>query len=672
MIALILFLSLWLGLLCSQNFILFIPLIVLFQIFVWKRFLNRKLIINSIVFSLLGLGLSSITISTNRTEMKGVVIESKENYYLFDSFGERFYIQEKANNKEIGDWLIVNGEQEKMEFVTLESEFDFGHYLNCKGVYKRFNVYSEKQIFSNFIRIKKVRKNFLAHFDTNTKDLYSSILFSTSIDGELTSSLRNINVSRLISFGGIYIFAFLKILESILSKFCKEKTSSIISTCILGFYSIFTFPRFTPIKILTIRVFRLINKYKLNNKFSNASIIGISGIVFLLLNARLAKQDAFILGYLIPINNIFTNALFIKTKGIKKKICSLLWLYFFFLPFELMYNNSTNIFSFFMQILISPIFILSAFIGFLCFFKIPLYFAANAFTNVIVFLSKILNFVSFSINIPNFKGIFIVIYYLCYYVLMYYSQIKFIPIVKFLKLSFTTALILYVLPIKNALTEEVSFINVGQGDCCLIRDGNVTVLIDTGGLTYKDLATSSLIPYFKSKRLYNIDLVILTHNDFDHSGALESLKENFKIRNVITDYRSFPLTIGNLSFTNYNLFVNDSDEENMNSLVLGFSLLEKEFLITGDAPIEIENKIMDSFSNIPCDILKVGHHGSNTSTSDKFVKYLSPEEAVISVGKNNKYKHPNDSVLRILKNNNVEIKRTDILGTITYSNYKFL
>ena len=151
MIALILFLSLWLGLLCSQNFILFIPLIVLFQIFVWKRFLNRKLIINSIVFSLLGLGLSFITISTNRTEMKGVVIESKENYYLFDSFGERFYIQEKANNKEIGDWLIVNGEQEKMEFVTLESEFDFGHYLNCKGVYKRFNVYSEKQIFSEFL-----------------------------------------------------------------------------------------------------------------------------------------------------------------------------------------------------------------------------------------------------------------------------------------------------------------------------------------------------------------------------------------------------------------------------------------------------------------------------------------------------------------------------------------
>ena len=81
---------------------------------------------------------------------------------------------------------------------------------------------------------------------------------------------------------------------------------------------------------------------------------------------------------------------------------------------------------------------------------------------------------------------------------------------------------------------------------------------------------------------------------------------------------------------------------------------------------------MERYSNIPCDILKVGHHGSKTSTSDTFVKYLSPKEAIISCGKNNKYGHPHESVLRILKNNNITIRRTDILGTITYSNYKSL
>ena len=459
---------------------------------------------------------------------------------------------------------------------------------------------------------------------------------------------------------------------SLLKKFLNEKATKVISTCVLGFYALFTIPKFTVYKILTFRLLRLINKYKLNNRLSNQTIIGIAGISFLLLNVHLAKQESFILGFLIPINNMFTNALFIKTKGIKKNFFQLIWLYFFFLPFELTFNNSTNIVMFFVQILVSPLFIFSAIIGFICFFKIPLYPVANLITKGIVTLAKGLTFISFTINIPAFSPIFVVIYYAGYYLLMYYSQIKFLPITNFLKITYTVFLCIYIAPIKNAITEEVSFVNVGQGDCCLIRDGNTTVLIDTGGLTYKDLATSSLIPYFKQKRLYDIDLVILTHDDFDHSGALSSLQEHFRIKNVVDSSQSFPLSIGNMMFKNYNVFSNSSEDENVNSLVIGFSLMNMNFLVTGDAPIEIEKKIMETYSYIPCDVLKVGHHGSNTSTSDNFVKYLSPKVAIISVGKNNKYKHPNDSVLKTLKNNGVEIKRTDYLGTITYSNYKFL
>lgn len=672
MILLFLFLSLWLGLLCRSNLIVFIPLLCIFLLFVLYRVSKKHtffLIFSSFCF---GLCLSFLNISTDRTECKGAIVETKENYYILDSFGERFYVYEKNNTKEVGDWLTIKGKQEELDFVTLESEFDFKGYLNKNGVYKRFTIYSEKTIFRTPIRTKKVRNNFLSHFDNNTKDLYSSILFSNSINGELTTSLRNINVSRLISFGGIYIYAFLKILEVIFSKFFKEKTVKIVSTSVLGFYSIFTFPRFTVIKILFIRVLKLINQYKLKNKFSSASIISFSGIIFLLLNARLAKQDSFILGYLIPINNLLSSGLFIKTKGLKKRINSLLWLYFFFIPFELSYNHCTNFVSFFGQILLSPIFILSGFIGFLCFFKIPLYSVANLFTNIVVFASKGLSIISISINIPGFSVYFIPFYYFGYYLLMYYSQIKFIPIVKTLKIIYTSILTLYVLPIKNSITQEVSFINVGQGDCCLIRDGNNTVLIDTGGLTYKDLATSSLISFFKTQRLYNIDCVIITHQDYDHCGALDSLKEHFKVKNVITSYESFPIIIGNTTFNNYNIFSYNSEDENDNSLVLGFNIGDLNYLVTGDAPIEIENKIMENFSSIPCDILKVGHHGSKTSTSDSFVKYLSPKEAIISCGKNNKFGHPHDSVIRILKNNNVVIKRTDILGTITYSNYIFL
>ncbi|MCQ2087594.1 MAG: MBL fold metallo-hydrolase [Bacilli bacterium] len=579
---------------------------------------------------------------------------------------------EKNNDKEIGDWLIIKGEQENLSFVTLESEFNFTEYLNDKGVYKQFNVHELTYSFRNPIRTKKVRNNFLAHFDDDTSDLYNAILFSTSGKGELTTSLRKYNLSRLISFGGIYLYGFINYIESKLRRKFSEKQCEIISTSILVFYSIFTFPKFTPIKILTIRIIRLINKYLLNDKFTYEGIIGSTGIIFLLLNVNLAKQDSFILGYLIPINNIFVNALYPNENRPKYKIFKTLWLYFFFIPFELAFNNSTNFLAFLLQFIISPLFIFSGILGLLAFFKLPIYIINNLFTKLIVWILKAVPYITFSIHLPPFALYMIPIYYLCYYVFMYYFQIRYLPYVKFLAIGYTVILITYILPIKNTITQEVSFINVGQGDCCLIRDGNTTVLMDTGGLTYKDLASSSLIPYFKSKRLYKIDAVILSHDDYDHSGALESLQENFKVGNVYRDYSSFPLQIGDIEFKNYNIFYDSQNDENTNSLVIGFSLFNKDFLITGDAPIEVEKKIMEEFKEIPCDILKVGHHGSNTSTSDMFIKYLKPTEGVISVGKNNKYKHPNDSVIRILKENNVEIKRTDILGTITYSNYKFL
>ena len=86
----------------------------------------------------------------------------------------------------------------------------------------------------------------------------------------------------------------------------------------------------------------------------------------------------------------------------------------------------------------------------------------------------------------------------------------------------------------------------------------------------------------------------------------------------------------------------------------------------GDAPIKIERAIMKDNKYIPCDILKVGHHGSKTSTSDDFVKYLSPKVGVISCGKNNYYGHPHQVVIAILKKYHVEIRRTDLESTITF------
>ena len=123
---------------------------------------------------------------------------------------------------------------------------------------------------------------------------------------------------------------------------------------------------------------------------------------------------------------------------------------------------------------------------------------------------------------------------------------------------------------------------------------------------------------------------------------------------------------GNLTFNNCNYYGDGHSEENDKSLVLSFYICKKHFVVCGDAPKFVEKEIIKSVDNIPCDILRVGHHGSNTSTSEEWIKYLNPKEAVISVGKNNKYGHPDKEVLSVLKKYQIKIRRTDIEGTIKY------
>jgi len=265
----------------------------------------------------------------------------------------------------------------------------------------------------------------------------------------------------------------------------------------------------------------------------------------------------------------------------------------------------------------------------------------------------------------------VTLYYLVYGLFLYYLANGFRIIYRPLGIALMSLIITNFLPLENVISNQVYFINVGQGDACLIREQNRTILIDTGGSIYQDIAEECLIPFFKKKKIYDIDYVITTHDDYDHSGALASLKENFKIGKYINSPDNFPFKYGSITIKNYNQHIKESSDENEQSLVLGFHFINHDFLIMGDAPISIEKNIMSEYSHIPCDILKIGHHGSDTSTSYSFVEYLDPEAGIVSVGRNY-YGHPSSKVLQILNKAGVEIRRTDREGTINYFNYIFM
>ena len=254
---------------------------------------------------------------------------------------------------------------------------------------------------------------------------------------------------------------------------------------------------------------------------------------------------------------------------------------------------------------------------------------------------------------------------------------------------------------KHPLTNEVTIVDVGQGDSILLRDASgKTILIDVGGRVEfggeqawqkrqtQANATRTLIPYLHSRGISKIDQLILTHTDTDHMGDMEVVARQLRIGEVLVSPGSLTdadfvkrlkamevsvrmIQAGeNLPIMNSHLHVlypfGAGDGGNNDSLVLYGQLLDKTFLFTGDLEEAGEEILMTTYPNLPVDILKAGHHGSKGSSSEKFLDHIQPDLALLSAGKNNRYKHPHQETLDRLNQRKIASLRTDQDGAIRF------
>lgn len=196
-------------------------------------------------------------------------------------------------------------------------------------------------------------------------------------------------------------------------------------------------------------------------------------------------------------------------------------------------------------------------------------------------------------------------------------------------------------------------LDIGQGDCAVIVEPfqNSVTMIDAAGTLNKDNATTLIIPFLQALQIDHIDQLIVTHDDFDHSGSVQSLSEHFQVDHVIVDESQkneievgydFQLLLENRDFLEVN-----EEEPNDLSIVCMFQYDGFRYLWTGDASRLVESKLIEQY-NVDCDILKLGHHGSNTSSSQSFLEQTSPQFALISSGYQNRYGHPSVEVLERL------------------------
>ncbi len=660
------FLFIFLGLIILNSNIVIISICVVFFLFiVFKKFKNFIAVIFVLFSFLVGISISaSLKYKAVEVQQDGIFIVEKvsTNYYLVSNYVDHFYVYEKNNEVDEGDFLKLEGNLSRINFVTLESEFDFKNYLKTKGVEYQLYVKSKEVIFQNPINPKNIKQNFIDKYSEENQALLKSLLFSqTDYDSDIIKSSNSLNLISLISVSGIFINTFINLLIFLFGLKFNESKSRIFSFLILIPYFIINIFELSVLRIFLLILGKTINVSFFNKKYTYLDVVCIVGIFILLLNPYNAMSLSFILGFGMSLTYIlllnFSNKKLTTTACRKGLLLSL-----FLIPIQLNFNKSFNLLTFLYQIVLIPlmncIFIFSI---------VSLYLGYNPLLDILLFpivqIFKGLANLKFVLYHDSLPLELLIIYYLLFYAFIYVLEKEINLFNKKITGVFCLTVVIGLLPYKNIYEKSVNFINVGQGDSILIRDRNTNVLIDTGGLKYKDLATSSLINYFKKKEVYKLDVVIITHDDFDHNGALNSLITYFPVKQVLTSYDEFPYKIGNLLFENFNIY-NFSDS-NDRSLVLMLNFYGNKFLFMGDASKDVEEVIMKDF-NVDADYIKLGHHGSKTSTGEEFIRAVSPKEAIISCGLNNYYGHPNKEVLDILEKENIKIRRTDLEGTISY------
>ena len=232
---------------------------------------------------------------------------------------------------------------------------------------------------------------------------------------------------------------------------------------------------------------------------------------------------------------------------------------------------------------------------------------------------------------------------------------------------------------------KIYYLNVGQADSILIQNEGQNMLIDAGN----NADGENIVEFLQSLNISKIDFLVGTHPHEDHIGGLDDIINNFDIGTiympkVATTTKTFEDVLDaiqakslfvttpeigksfNMGSANFQILSAGTDEEDLNScsIVLKLTFGNLAYLFTGDEETVNEEQMISSGYDLSADVLKVAHHGSNTSTSEEFLNKVSPDVAIIMVGRDNSYGHPHSEVLNRLESKNIKIYRTDTDGTI--------
>lgn len=621
--------------------------------------------------------------NTNDTEFIGIV----EDYIIKDNqikislkSKERIIVTYKYtgkvfNNLSYGDKIKVTGVLKEPSTNNIFNNFNYKKYLYNKKIYYIIEASKIDKIQNNNNHIYTIKNLLYTRINSLKSSNYiKALLFGDNkLDKEIKTSYQINGISHLFSVSGFHINFITSIIYFYLDRVTYNKKIKYITVDIFLVLYLLLCNTTSLLRCTVMNILLSIN-HLLKLDIKKIDIVLLTLILCIIINPFIIYDIGFIYSYTISFFLILYKNKYKTNNKLLKIIYISLISFLVSLPINIYTSYEINFLSIILNIIIVPIVSL---------ILLPLSLLTLIFPildNILYLITSILEKISlYTSNINIFKQILskpsiilIIIYYLV--IILILSKNKHYYLILILLIFHKT------IPLYNGNLEVVMF-DVGEADSMLISTPSkkVNILIDTG----RGIDINNIIIYLKSIGISKLNYLIITHGDEDHIGGALYLIDNFKVDNVILnkgDYTELEVELithlknKNIKYTNninkipllgsymYLLNTKKFSNENDNSIVTYFEYQKYKFLFMGDSSSKTEEYLINNYNLTNISFLKVGHHGSNTSSSPLFINKITPKVSLISVGRNNFYHHPNKEVLTNLSNS--VIYRTDINKSI--------